>query len=88
MLAWMNLRRKMRITSVRERTLIVRNRDSLDTRWCRQCARGSVMVSASVAADISQQSLRAICRHVEAEEVHYFEGPEGLFICLSSLPDE
>jgi hypothetical protein len=46
------------------------------------------MVSAPVASAISDLSLRMICRLVEAGQVHYSEGTEGLFICLSSLPGD
>ena len=82
----MNLLRKVSITAVRERMLVIRKSDGLDTRTCRQCVPGGVMVSVTTAADISKHSLRTICRWVEAEKIHYLDEPEGLFICLASLP--
>lgn len=58
------------------------------TRVCDQCPQSNIMVSAPVASAISDLSLRMICRLVEAGQVHYSEGTEGLFICLSSLPGD
>ena len=46
------------------------------------------MIPAAAAAQISKQSLRAICRKVEANQIHYYEAADGLFICLSSLPEK
>jgi hypothetical protein len=43
------------------------------------------MVTAGAAAVLTKQSLLAICRRIEAGQVHYDDGPEGLFICLESL---
>jgi hypothetical protein len=83
----MNLTRKITIKSVRERVLIVKRANSTLVRQCPECPIGNMMVSADGAAELSEHSLRAICRLVEANEVHYRESRDGLFICLSSLPD-
>ncbi len=69
---------KITINSVSERRLVLRA-----VRRCPEC-NGS-LVPAAFAAHRSAQSLRAICRRVEAEEVHYTDGIEGLLICMESL---
>ena len=78
----MKIVRKITISFMRRRSLVVRSGLLTMTR----CPNGSLMVTATSAAALSNQSLRTICRWVEAEQVHYSEGPEGLFICLSSMP--
>jgi hypothetical protein len=80
--------RKVRITSVSQRSRIVTQLSSTVTRLCDQCSQTNIMVTAPVASAISDLSLRMICRLVEAGQVHYSEGAEGLFICLSSLPGD
>ena len=80
----MKVRRKIIITRVREQNLLIRRADGL-TKLCSECPIDGLMASVASAAVISRQSLRAICRLVEAGEVHYTEGPEGLFVCLASL---
>ncbi len=77
--------RKITITAVRERTVVVNLGHSVG-RVCPKCLAGNQMVTATMAANISKHSLRTICRWVEAEQVHYLEDPDGLFICLSSMP--
>ena len=44
-----------------------------------------MMVTAAIAATISQYSIRSICHFVDAEQIHYCDGPDGLFVCLGSL---
>lgn len=78
----MKVLRKITITSVRERSLVLRSLDS-SAKGCLEC--NGFMVPATWAAARSPNSLRSICRSVEAEQVHYTEGPEGLLICMQSL---
>jgi hypothetical protein len=81
----MNLLRKVSITSLYERTVTVRKSGSISTRKCPEYGCTGIMVSVSSAADLSKQSLRTICRRVEAGQIHYYECVEGLFVCLRSL---
>jgi hypothetical protein len=43
------------------------------------------MIAAGAAAALTKKSLRAICREIDAGLVHYYDGPEGLYVCLTSL---
>jgi len=83
-----NMLRKVKITSVSRRSRVITQLGPTITRLCDQCSPGNIMVTAPVASAISDLSLRMICRLVEAGQVHYSDGAEGLFICLSSLPGD
>ena len=80
--------RKVRITSVSHRSRMITQLGPTVTRLCEQCSPSNIMVPAPVACAVSNLSLRMICRLVEAGQVHYSDGAEGLFICLSSLPGD
>ncbi|HSS19928.1 MAG TPA: hypothetical protein VLL54_07635 [Pyrinomonadaceae bacterium] len=50
---------------------------------CPKC--NGALVPAALAATRSACSLRSICRKVEANQVHFTDGFDGLFVCLESL---
>lgn len=53
---------------------------------CAVCGRDAQMLSPDAAAAITGLSLRAICRLVEANAVHFIETDRGqLFVCRESL---
>ena len=55
---------------------------------CSQCSNsGGVLVTPEEAAAIAKVSVRAIYRWVEADVVHYRNGPDGsVVVCTKSLP--
>ena len=54
--------------------------------WCEGCAEEVSMVTAEQAAAIAGTSLRAICRCVEADALHFIEiADRVLFICPNAL---
>jgi hypothetical protein len=81
----MNLLRKVSITSLHERTVTVRMSGSISARNCPEYGCNGIMVSVTSAAALSKQSLRTICRRIEAGQIHFDECVEGLFVCLGSL---
>jgi hypothetical protein len=78
--------KKITITSRRDRLWLVSRPVSYGP-LCSQCPSGP-MITAGAAAALTKKSLRAICREVDAGLVHYYDGPEGLYICLTSLAVE
>jgi len=77
--------RKISITSVHERYLIVRRAGGQGTSSCPDCLAHAKMVTPEHAAGITARSVRTIYRWVEAGEVHFIEEPAGVLICVSSL---
>ena len=84
----MNSLRKVIITSFHERIVTVRRSGTISAHTCHEYGCEGLMVSASYAAALTKQSLRTICRRLEAGEIHYYESSDGLFICLTSLNAE
>ena len=54
-------------------------------RWCDQCTTPMAMVPPELAATLCFQTTRAIYRLVEAGQVHFTDGPEGVMVCPASL---
>ncbi|MEK6333678.1 MAG: hypothetical protein AABM67_01940 [Acidobacteriota bacterium] len=77
--------RKISITSVHERYLIVRTPEGRGTSACPDCLAHAKMVTPENAARITARSVRTIYRWVEAGEVHFIEEPAGVLICVNSL---
>jgi len=78
--------RKITITSRHDR-LWMMPRAVVRAPICSQCPSGP-MVAVGAASVLTKKSLRAICREIDAGLVHYYDGPEGLYICLTSLAVE
>ena len=54
--------------------------------WCEGCAEEVSMVTADQAAAVAGISLRALCRLIEADALHFIERADRvLFICPNSL---
>jgi hypothetical protein len=81
----MKLLRKIRITAVRERSVVVPRLGPAATASCVECPEGGLMVTPIWAATVSGQSLRTVFLRIEAGEIHYTDGPEGILICVESL---
>lgn len=54
-------------------------------RWCDECTTPMAMVPPELAASLCFQTTRAIYRLVEAGQVHFTDGPEGVMVCPASL---
>ena len=81
------IKRRMTITTETERVLIVQKRRIETLRWCEGCGEPVNLVTPETAATMTGLSVRAICRMVESNKVHFSETPSGsLLICLNSLP--
>lgn len=82
----MRKKRTTKITVETERVLIVTSRPSEVEGWCDGCGERVRMITPERAATRAAVSLRAICRRVEADELHFTETADGvLFVCLNSL---
>jgi len=77
--------RRVRIIEVRECNLRFGKpaRSSLET--CTKCAGVSILMTPASAAGISAIEIEAICRLVEAGEIHFTLGDAGPLVCLTSL---
>jgi hypothetical protein len=74
------------ITVETERTYRVSHRFRPKEAWCDSCGGSAMWLSPEQANAVSDLSIRAICRAVEAGSLHFIESPAGLlFICLTSL---
>lgn len=84
----MKRRRRTEITVETEQVLIVTLNRPSQSEWCPRCAAEVSMVTPEEAALLTGQSLRSICRQVEAERLHFTETADGLLrLCLNSLPN-
>ena len=82
----MERKRKTEITIETEQVLIIRKTGQPSRAWCAMCAAEVSLVPPEEAALLTEVSLRAICRQVEAGQLHFRETADGrLFICLDSL---
>ena len=77
--------RKIRIIEGRECNLRFGKpaRSSLET--CTKCAGVSILMTPTAAAKISAIEIEAICRLVEAGEIHFTLRDAGPLVCLTSL---
>jgi len=79
-------KRQTKITVENHEVLIIRQRQRRQLSWCPGCDVEAEMITAEQAALLSGFSLRAICRRVEADQLHSVETDDGmLYICLNSL---
>jgi hypothetical protein len=79
--------RRTEITVETEQVLLVRPNRSPLAAWCPQCEAEAPMVTPEEAVALTGQSLRQVCRLVEAGRLHFTETGEGLLrLCLNSLP--
>jgi len=75
-----------RVTVATHQVLIVRTAKNFVRAWCEACGGQVEMLSLEQAAAITGFTLRAICRQVEADSIHFRETADGsLLICLNSL---
>lgn len=82
----MRQKRRAEITVETEQVVIIRPIEEGARRWCPTCAATVPMVTSDNAALLLGSSLRAICRQVEAGQLHFCETETGrLFICLHSI---
>jgi hypothetical protein len=80
------MKRRTEITVETEQVLILRRARRATRAWCPKCRAEVGMVAPEDAATLGGLSLRAVCRRVEAGELHFRETADGrLFICLNSL---
>jgi hypothetical protein len=78
--------RRTEITVETERLLVVSRRGGAFEGWCEGCGRATRLLTAEEAARAAGLSLRALCRLVEAGQLHFTETEGGsLFICPDSL---
>lgn len=62
------------------------NNQRLLRAWCSECDCEAQMITPEHAAAITQLTVRAVNRRVEAGTVHFLETPDGLlWVCLKSL---
>jgi len=79
-------KRKTRITFESERLLVIRQPTSRARRWCAACDAEVQVVTAEDAAMVADRSLAAICREIEAAQLHATATGDGLLlVCLNSL---
>jgi len=80
------VRRRRKITVETRQLLVIHKPKGITYAWCVACAGQVEMISAEQAAVIADVSLRAICRWVDAERLHFKEDANGMLsICLNSL---
>jgi hypothetical protein len=79
-------KRTTRITFESERLLVIRQPTSRARHWCAACDTEVQVVTAEDAAMVADRSLAAICRDIEAAQLHATETGDGLLlVCLNSL---
>jgi hypothetical protein len=80
------VRKKTTVSVETERILTIKRRRLEIDGWCQGCGEQVKLVTPETASAMTGLSVRAICRMVEASEVHFLETPSGsLLICLNSL---
>lgn len=75
---------KAQIIIEQEETLILRQSSATMNEFCSVCGMLTVMVTPEALAMMSGVSERNIFRLIEANEIHFFEGPK-VYVCLNSL---
>jgi len=79
-------KKRTEITVETHRLLVMRKPMRAARAWCVRCCEQVEMVTPERAALLAGVSLRAICRQVEVDDVHFVETANGLLlICLNSL---
>ena len=82
----MGRKRRTEITIETERLLLLRESSRSLLLWCDECRAQVRMVTPAEAAVMASVSVRAICRQVEAGELHFIETPDWpVLICLDSV---
>jgi hypothetical protein len=80
------VRKKTTVSVETERILTIRRRWHETDGWCEGCGKQVKFVTPETASAVSGLSVRAICRMVETDKVHFMETSNGsLLICLNSL---
>lgn len=71
----------------REETVLLRGGTPVrGQRECPVCGPGSLLLTVEEASWLHGQTVRAICRWAESNEVHSLDAPDGrLLVCLGSL---
>jgi len=79
-------KKRTEITVETHRLLVMRKPTGTTQTWCARCCEQVEMATPERAALLAGVSLRAICRQVEANSIHFVETANGLLlICLNSL---
>ena len=82
----MTRKKRIEITLETEQVMVIHIPKGFVRAWCEGGAAEVGMVTAEQAAAVSGISLRAICRAVEADALHFIETADRvLFICPNSL---
>lgn len=82
----MGTKRRMEINIETERVMVITPHNRNLMAWCAGCDALVLMLTVDEAASLIRATSRAICRQVEAGQLHYTEPPDGLLlICLASL---
>lgn len=82
----MSDKRRTEITVETHKVTIIRRANRISREWCETCAVEVQMLSTEQAVAFAGLSTRAICRGVEAGQLHFRETGDGrLFICVNSL---
>jgi hypothetical protein len=80
-------KRRIRIISISEQSVVIRRGVALEPTWCEVCVTEARMVTPDEAAVFAQVNTRTIYRWIEAGSIHFTEEPEGvLLVCVDSLP--
>ena len=80
----MKVKRRIEIVTVREQTYQFSPTAALH--WCDDCAATSQMLSPTLAATLTNISLRTLFRWIESGDIHFVETPDGkIFLCLASV---
>jgi len=78
--------RRTVITVETERLLVISRNRGVSEGRCEDCGRATLWIPAPEAARAAGLSLRALCRLVEAHQLHFVETEGGaLFVCSDSL---
>ncbi len=80
----MKVKRRIEIVTVREQTYRFSPTAALE--WCDACGTTAQMLPPTLAATLSNLSLRTLFRWIESGDIHFVETPDGnIFLCLASV---
>ncbi len=80
------IHRRVEITVEREVVSVEYHPAANISRWCEQCGKEVLMLSAEAAAAVRSTSPREIYRWLDEDRLHFEESPAGtVFICSESL---
>ena len=78
--------RKRTVTTIEmHQTITVKRPASASLGWCPVCRQEIEMVPLEAASILAGVSLRAICRQVGADHLHFIETADGGLVCTNSL---